>query len=83
MSEVKQGLNLSIRLKLFLFGAVLATASLVIFGSIEYRNAKSAINDLTFAQLTAVREMKAQQIEAAGIENRVVMVLMLISSLRP
>ncbi len=63
MSEVKEGWNISIRLKLFLFGAVLATASLIIFGSIEYRNAKSAINDLTFAQLTAVREMKAQQIE--------------------
>ena len=55
--------NLRIRTKLLIVLVLVAGASAGIYAFIEYRAAKQALLEESFNKLTAVREMKAQQIE--------------------
>jgi PAS domain S-box-containing protein len=66
--------NLRIRTKLLIVLVLVAGASAGIYAAIEYRAAKQALLEESFNKLTAVREMKAQQIEDyfASIANQIV-----------
>jgi len=66
--------NLRIRTKLLIVLVLVAGASAGIYAVIEYRAAKQALLEESFNKLTAVREMKAQQIEDyfASIANQIV-----------
>jgi PAS domain S-box-containing protein len=55
--------NLKISTKLLIVLAGVAASSIGAFGIVEYREAKQALRRQAFNQLTAVREMKAQQVE--------------------
>jgi PAS domain S-box-containing protein len=55
--------NLNISTKLLIVLVGVAASSIGAFGIIEYREAKEALRRQAFNQLTAVREMKAQQVE--------------------
>jgi PAS domain S-box-containing protein len=55
--------NLSIRTKILIVLVVLAASSVGAFGIVEYREAKEALRTESFNKLTAVRELKAQQVE--------------------
>jgi len=55
--------SLKIRTKLLLVLVFVAVASAGIYAIIEYRAAKRALLEQSFASLTAVRELKAQQVE--------------------
>ena len=66
--------NLRIRTKLLIVLVLVAAASVGIYAVVEYRAAKRALLQESFNKLTAVREMKAQQIEDyfVSIANQVV-----------
>jgi PAS domain S-box-containing protein len=55
--------NLRIRTKLLIVLVFVAVASTGVYAVIEYRAAKQALLEQSFSNLTAVRELKAQQIE--------------------
>lgn len=66
--------NLKIRSKLLIVLVFVAVTSAGIYAIIEYRAAKQALLEQSFGSLTAVREMKSQQIEDyfALISNQIV-----------
>lgn len=66
--------NLRIRTKLLVVLVIMAAASVGIYAVVEYRAAKQALLQESFNKLTAVREMKAQQIEDyfSTIANQIV-----------
>ena len=66
--------SLKIRSKLLIVLVFVAVTSAGIYAIIEYRAAKQALLEQSFSSLTAVREMKSQQIEDyfAFISNQIV-----------
>ena len=55
--------NLKISAKILIILVLVATTSVAMFGYMDYREASRALRAESFNKLTAVREMKAQQIE--------------------
>lgn len=65
--------NFKISTKLLIILVAFTASSIGIFGIIEYREAKEALRQQAFNQLTVVREMKGQQVEDyfATISNQI------------
>jgi PAS domain S-box-containing protein len=65
--------NLKISTKLLIVLVAFTASSIGVFGIIEYREAKEALRQQAFNQLTVVREMKGQQVEDyfATISNQI------------
>lgn len=65
--------NFKISSKLLIILVAFTASSIGLFGIIEYREAKKALRQQAFNQLTVVREMKGQQVEDyfATISNQV------------
>ena len=55
--------NLKISTKLFIVLVAVTASSVGAFGIMEYRAAKESLSEESFNKLTAVRELKAQQLE--------------------
>jgi len=55
--------RMKISAKILIMLVMISTASVVIFGYFDYQSAKETLKAESFKKLTAVREMKAQQIE--------------------
>jgi hypothetical protein len=55
--------NLKISTKLFIVLVAVTASSVGAFGIMEYRAAKESLGEESFNKLTAVRELKAQQLE--------------------
>jgi len=55
--------NLKISAKILLILVLVSAGSVIFFGYVDYREARQSLRQESFNKLTAVREMKAQQVE--------------------